>query len=644
MRRRPLWLRVVLRLALVGAGLLVLALGAFFVAYLLVDIPDPNADFQAETSFVYYADGESELGSFAVQNRQVVGLDQVPQHLEDAVIAAEDRSFYENAGIDVLGIARAAWNNLRGEPTQGASTITQQYVKIVYLSQDQTYSRKAREGILALKVQRELPKDDILAGYLNTIYFGRGAYGVQAAADAYFGMDISEVGVREAALLATVLNSPADLDPREGRQARSDALDRYRYVLAGMAEAGDLDPDAAARYERRLPPTVETEVEDSLGGPEGYLMAMVEQELRAEGFSGSEINGGGLRVTTTFDRQAMRSAIEAVRAQQLGRLPQLHIALASLEPGSGAVRAIYGGPDYVESDLNWALAGGQPGSSFKPYALLAGLLDGFSLGDTFNGSSPYVIEGSGETIENQGDSGGTSFGYVSLEYATQQSINTAYVDLTLSMQDGAQKVIDAAELAGIPRSATSQIEPVPVVSLGVSPVPTIDMANAYATFAAAGRVADWFVVEEVADSDGRVVYRHDSPAERVFSPEIASDVSYALQQVVEQGTGTAAASLRCPAAGKTGTATSDGRSGQEIVSSSWFVGYTPTLSTAVMFVRGDGNDALDGYLPSFYGGDYPARTWTSYMQGALEGQECARFPEPAFVSGTPPTTAPPSTT
>jgi len=242
-----------LRSVLVGAMLLVLALGAFFVAYLLVDIPDPNADFQAETSFVYYADDKSELGSFAVQNRQVVGLDQVPPHLEDAVIAAEDRSFYDNAGIDVLGIARAAWNNLRGEPTQGASTITQQYVKLLYLSQDQTYTRKAREGILALKVQRELPKDEILAGYLNTIYFGRGAYGVQAAAEAYFGMDISEVGVREAALLATVLNAPADLDPREGRQARSDALDRYRYVLAGMAEAGDLDPDAAARYERRLP-------------------------------------------------------------------------------------------------------------------------------------------------------------------------------------------------------------------------------------------------------------------------------------------------------------------------------------------------------------------------------------------------------
>ncbi len=641
--RRPLWRRFLVWVTLTLGGLLVLALSAFLIAYAVIDIPDPNEDFQAETSFVYYADGRSELGSFAVQNRQLVLLDEVPPHVQDAVIAAEDRTFYDNAGIDVKGIVRAAWNNVQGEDTEGASTITQQYVKILYLTQDQSYTRKVREGILALKVQRELPKEEILQGYLNTIYFGRGAYGVQAAAEAYFGKDIADVTVREGALLATVLNSPGSLDPREGRAEERDALERYRYVLDGMAESETLPADTAERFARSLPPTQRTSDEDSLGGPEGFLVAMVEDELRALGFSESEIKGGGLQVTTTFTEEDMDAAMRAVREQELGRFEKLHVAMASVEPGSGAVRAVYGGPDYVDSDYNWALAGGQPGSSFKPFALLAGLRNGFSLYDTLDGSAPYVTD-TGEEIGNQGDAQGVSFGPVSLLYATQESINTAYVDLTESMADGREEVIDAAELAGIPTRVTRDIDPVPIVALGYAPVPTIDMANAYGTFAAQGRHSDWYVVEEVTDSGGRTLHTHADTTERAFSADIAADVSYALQQVVLEGTGTNAAVVPCPAAGKTGTATAENADGEAVVSSSWFVGYTPNLSTAVMYVRGDGNDRLDGYLPTFYGGEYPARTWASYMGATLEGEECVDFPEPAFVTGTPTTTAAPTTT
>ena len=638
-KRRSLPRRIASWAGLLVFGMLLVGLVAVLIAYASVNIPDPNDDFQTETSFVHYADGKTQLGSFAVQNRQVVTLDEVPDAVEQAVIAAEDRSFYDNSGIDVKGIARAAYNNLRGESTQGASTITQQYVKILYLTQDQTYTRKAREAILAIKVQRELPKAEILQGYLNTIYFGRGAYGVQAAAQAYFGHDIQQVDVREAALLATVLNSPATLDPRESKAAAQEALGRYRYVLQGMADAGDIDAEELERLSRRLPPTVAPSNDNSLGGPEGFLMAMVEDELRDRGFSGQEINGGGLQVTTTFSQKAMTAAVQSIRAQNLGSLRQLRVALASVEPGTGAVRALYGGRDYVDSSYNWALAGAQPGSSFKPFALLAALRDGYSLGDTFDGSSPYFIEGTGEDVENQGDSGGGSFGPVSLLTATIQSVNTAYVDLTLTMADGGQKVIDAAERAGIRRSALADLDPVPVVSLGYAPIPTIDMAAAYATFAAEGRQADWYVVQRVTDADGKTLYTHRDDSESAMSADIASDVSYALQQVVEQGTGTEALNLACPAAGKTGTAT--GPEGE--VSSSWFIGYTPTLATAVMYVRGDGNDPLDGYLPSFYGGDYPARTWTQYTAAALEGRECVDFPEPAFVTGSP-TTEPPIVT
>jgi membrane peptidoglycan carboxypeptidase len=252
---RPWWRRLLLWCTFTVLGLVAAALLAFVIAYQAVDIPDPNEDFQTETSFVYYADGKTELGEFALQNRQPVALSEVPQSLQDAVIAAEDRTFYENSGVDVKGILRAAWNNLRGESTQGASTITQQYVKIAYLTSEQSYTRKAKEAILALKIQQQLSKTEILQGYLNTIYFGRGAYGVQAASQAYFATDVEDLDVAQSALLATVLNSPGNLDPAEGRQARADALGRYRYVLDGMVDSGTLDQARADRLSRRLPPS-----------------------------------------------------------------------------------------------------------------------------------------------------------------------------------------------------------------------------------------------------------------------------------------------------------------------------------------------------------------------------------------------------
>ena len=567
----------------------------------------------------------------------------MPKTTQDAVIAAEDRTFYDNAGVDVKGIVRAAWNNLQGDSTQGASTITQQYVKIAYLSTEQTYTRKAKEAILALKIQQELSKEEILQGYLNTIYFGRGAYGVQAASQAYFGVDVEELKYDQSAFLAAVLNSPGNLDPAEGKQAKAAALERYQYVLDGMVDLGTLDQQQADAVYDRLPKTPVADTVQRLGGPKGYILTMVEDELNAEGFSDEEISGGGLQITTTFTKQDMQGVVQSVKEQKPDGLKDLHIGVASVEPGTGAVRAVYGGPDFLgegkNAQVNWATAGAQPGSSFKPFALLAGLREGYSLYDTFNGNSPYYLP-TGEDVENQGDSGGGSFGYVSLLTATQESINTAYVDLTVSMEDGPQKVLDSAVLAGIPREDLADVDPVPVVPLGFANVSAIDMANAYATFAAGGERADWFTVSSVTDSSGNELYDHKVQSEQVIDPDIAADITYALQQVVSTGTGTNASTITCPAAGKTGTAT--GPEGE--VSSSWFVGFTPKLATSVTYLRGDGNDALDGYLPTFYGGEYPARTWAGAMEAETGDKDCGSFPEPAFVTGDPPTTAPPSTT
>ncbi len=642
-RKRPLWQRLLLWTGLGVLGLVLAAMVTFFIAYQAIDIPDPNDDFQTETSFVYYADGKTELGEFELQNRQNVALADVPQSTQDAVIAAEDRTFYDNAGVDVKGIVRAAWNNLQGESTQGASTITQQYVKIAYLTTEQTYTRKAKEAILALKIQQELSKEEILQGYLNTIYFGRGAYGVQAASQAYFGVDVEELKYDQSAFLAAVLNSPGNLDPAEGRQAKAAALERYQYVLDGMVDSGSLEQSKADAVYDRLPKTPVAESKERFGGPKGYVLMMVQEELREQGFTDEQIAGGGLRITTTFTEQDMRAVVQSVKENRPDGLDQLHVGVASVEPGTGAVRAVYGGPDYLgerkNAQVNWATAAAQPGSSFKPFALLAGLRNGYSLYDTFNGSSPYYLP-TGEDVENQGDSGGGSFGTVSLLTATQESINTAYVDLTVSMENGPQKVLDSAVLAGIPKESLADVDPVPVVPLGFATVQPIDMANAYATFAAGGERADWYTVEEVSDSDGNEMYDHKVRTEQVIDPDIAADVTYALQQVVSSGTGTNASVITCPAAGKTGTAT--GPEGE--VSSSWFVGFTPKLATSVMYVRGDGNDQLEGYLPTFYGGEYPANTWAGAMEAETGDKDCGSFPEPAFVTGDPPTTAPPSTT
>src|SRR6185312_3065512 len=220
-------------------------IGVFVYLYKTTSIPDPNQDFQTQSSFVYYSDGKTEVGQYATQNRQIIQLADMPKKLQNAVVAAEDRTFWTNHGIDPKGIIRAAFNDARGGATQGASTITQQYVKILYLTQERSLDRKVHEAILSLKLQKQLSKQQILEGYLNTIYFGRGAYGVQAAAKAYFGVDADQLSLRQSAVLASVLNNPSQFDPANGKSNKQALLERYRYVLAGMASMKTITPEQA---------------------------------------------------------------------------------------------------------------------------------------------------------------------------------------------------------------------------------------------------------------------------------------------------------------------------------------------------------------------------------------------------------------
>ena len=659
------------RLRRVGKWALILGLigsligvGGFIVLYQAIDVPDPNEDFETQTSFVYYSDGKSELGQYATQNRESISLDEMPDTLKDAVVAAEDRTFRTNQGIDPRGIIRAAFSNAQGNDTQGASTITQQYVKILYLTQERTLSRKVKEAFISLKLQREISKDQILEGYLNTIYFGRGAYGVQAAAKAYFDVEAKDLDLQQSAVLASVLNDPNDLDPAQGKQAKQELKGRYSVVLGAMAEEGMVDPDQADKAARKLPLFPDIAEESQYGGQKGHVLTMVRDELIRLGYSEEEIEGGGLRVTTTFTKKAMDAAVGGVVAARPEGFSdkQLHIGVATVESGTGAVRGIFGGQDFLDSQINWAVAGGQAGSTMKPAALVAAIEEGFSLEDTFEGNSPIVLP-DGTDIENQGNE---SYGSaVSMVTATENSINTAFIDMTLRMKDGPEKIVDAANRLGIPPGEPTKsrkapgfpnsspgLEPITGVALGNATVSPINMANAYATLANDGRAAEPYLIEKVVLASGETDYQHKVSDSAAVDADIVSDVSYALQQVVQSGSGTAALELDWPAAGKTGTATN----GDGEVSSAWFTGYTRQLSTSVMYVRGKGNEQLQGWLPSYFGGAFPAETWTAVMQQAMEGLPVEEFPEPAYVDGDapveghepytpPPTTqAPPPTT
>nr|MCW2727024.1 penicillin-binding protein [Aeromicrobium sp.] len=616
-------------------GILTSAL-SFFILYRAIEIPDANADFQTQTTQVYYSDGKHKIGEFAMQDRENVSIDEIPASMQAAAIAAEDRTFYTNRGIDIKGIVRAARDNTTsGEIQGGGSTITQQYVKILYLTQERSYSRKIKEAILSIKIHNQLSKKEILEGYLNTIYFGNGAYGIQVASQNYFGKSASELNYAQSALLATIINSPSLYDPyAEGAAERIQP--RFNYVLKGMVDSKAITADEAAKFSDRLPDVKDKKDLNRFGGTKGYLLSVVKEQMGKLEFSPSQIEGGGLRIVTTFDYEDQKDAVEAVKTFKPSGAPELHPALASVQPGTGAVRSLYGGSDFLKVENNWATLPTQPGSTFKVFAIIAALEDGYSLTTTLNGNSPLMKDGK-QITENQGEGGGGSFGSVPLSVAAQKSINTAFVDLTIQMSGGmdsdwavgAQKVLDAANDAGIPKTLTDSWTKVANVSLGTNPVPPVDMANAYATIAAGGKRADWYVVDSVQDYQGNTLHKHEVTTKQTIPKDVAADTVAALQGVVRAGTGTAARTV-CTTAGKTGTATA-GEDDDQHVSSSWFTGMTPKLATAVMYNRGVGNEDLEGYMQPFYGGTIPARTFKAYMDKALDPSQCGTFPPPANI-------------
>lgn len=630
------WVRLIRWCVFLGvAGVLMLAL-TFFILYRTISIPSANADFQTQTTQVFYSDGKHKLGEFSTQDRESIALDSIPASMQAAAIAAEDRSFYTNRGLDFKGILRAVRDNTTSGSIQGGgSTITQQYVKILYLTQERSYTRKVKEAILSIKIHNQLTKSEILEGYLNTIYFGNGAYGVEVASQTYFNKPASRLNYAQSALLATIINSPSYYDPyAEGAQARIQP--RFNYVLAGMAKAGAITEEEAAKFADRIPQVVEKKNVNRFSGSKGYLLQLVKDKMVNDlKFDPGEVDGSGLRITTTFDYEDQKEAVAAIKAFRPEGKPELHQALVSVQPGTGAVRSMYAGRDYLKNQFNWATNGTQPGSTFKPFAVIAALENGYSLQTKLDGNSPLRDSKGNILTTNQGDGGGGSFGSVPLMKATEKSINTAFVDLMEQMDDGPQMVLDAAQQAGVPRTLLDSIRnqdggPPLVTPLGYFPVAPVDMANAYATIAANGKRADWYVIQKVTDYQGATKYKHKVKTKQTIPEDVAADTISAMVGVVRSGTGTNGRTV-CSTAGKTGTATA-GKTEIQHVSSSWFAGFTPKAATAVMYNRGKlGNADLEGYMIPFFGGQIPAKTFAAYMNASLDPSDCGAFPPAANI-------------
>ncbi len=616
---------------LVSGVLAVVLVGgvAFAGLYTTTKVPDPNADFQTNTTYLYYDDGTTQMSDLAVQNRTSLSYDQIPKAMKDAQVAAEDRTFWTNPGISPMGMLRAFIAIASGKDVQGGSTITQQYIKLMYLTPQKTISRKVKEVILALKLSNRLSKEEILANYLNTVYFGRGAYGVQAASQAWFGIDAKDLSVGQAAILASVVQNPSILDPKVDPDNMTRLKARYEYVLSGMLEEKSITQDQYNQFTGKMPDLPTVKVNPRYQGPKGFLVNMAEQELASLGFTDAQINGGGLRVTTTFDQKAQAAAEKSAQANEAqanaaaksrgSKSAAVHAAIASVDTSSGELVALYGGDDFVKNSRNWGTTARMTGSTFKTFGLIAGLRDGYTLDSTFQGNT-FTPKGESETVRNEFNQ---QYGPVSLRVATAQSINTAFVDMVSQMDNGPQKVIQAANDAGAPKAGAW--DSYNRIVLGFAEVSPVNMANAYATLANSGKQNQVHVIREVKDRDGNVLYKAAAANKQTVEQNVAATTTSALQSVVSEGTGAKASALGRPVAGKTGTA----GVGNDIASA-WFVAYTKQIATAVMFVAGDdGQSDLDPYrqagTQTFFGAGFPASTWLSYMQVATQGQPVQGF-------------------
>ncbi|MFJ6696740.1 transglycosylase domain-containing protein [Streptomyces sp. NPDC091272] len=670
----PSWKQVVgVCVGFVGA---LMAAGS--IAYAMVGIPKVHATATAQNNVYYWDDGKPMVATGGEFNRQELAYDKIPPAMRYAVISAENKSFEDDPGVDPMGILRAVVNMAKGGNTQGGSTITQQYVKNSMLEQDQTLGRKVRELLISIKVGGEVDKTEIMAGYLNVSYYGRGAYGLQAAARAYFDKDAENLNASECAFLAAVLKGATYFDPAGAESIdpeatpvknRKRAEDRWGWILNEEVKDGHLSAAERAKF-REFPKVVAMKKNAQLSGQIGYLVDLAKANFinkNDRGIDAEDLSKGGYRIYTTFNKkkvERLEKAVKSVYDKKIdpAKRPETdtHVQFggASVDPRTGAIAAVYGGTDATKHFTNNAdQTGAQVGSTFKPFVLAAAMQHGkrdpagpaeqgmdertlVSPKSIYNGDDQLKIKQyNGEIWRDEKDKewsqtndGHESYGPIDLREAMRVSANSPYVQL--GMDVGIKQVRETAKSAGLLDSSLAKGEN-PSFSIGISDPSAIRMAGAYATFAASGEQNEPYSVREVKKG-GEPFWKHQQKSTPdAIDSNVADNVTEVLKNVVEKGTGSNARIPGRDVAGKTGT--TDGNK------SAWFVGYTPELSTAIDMYRLDDNaeSKKRAFLEMFgtggekkiHGASFPSQIWHDYMVDVLP-EKGGTFPVPEPIGET----------
>lgn len=590
-------------------SVLAATVATYLYAPLPAELPQLTAPTEATATAVLDAYGAPITTFEPAERRILIAPDQIPNDVRRSVLAAEDARFYDHTGVDLVGIARAAWTNQQeGRTAQGGSTITQQVIKNATGDDSRGYDRKFREATAAIRLERSVPKDEILADYLNLVFFGDAAFGIEAAAGTYFQKTAAELSLSEAALLAGIIPAPTRYNPR----TNPDRAEARRQLVLDRLEATGLATPAEVAAARSQVPVLAERYRAVSRFP--YFTDWVERWLTEElGLTSEQVHGEGLVVTTTLDPADQAAADEVAALSLPDPAIDPDAAIVSVEPGTGAVRALVGGRDHSASQVNYALGveggsgGRQPGSSFKPIVLAAALGRGIGLDARYSAPACITPPGS-EPVCNATSRG---YGSQTLESAMVSSTNTVYIQLIRDV--GVARTAQLANQMGITSLDASTAQG--GIALGVTEVAPVEMAGAYATFAAGGLYAEPSPVQRVVAPDGEVLFDlRTRPVQRVMSPETARAINDTLSQVISDGTGEAA-DIGRPAAGKTGTTNN--------YVDAWFVGYTPQLATAVWVGEPEGSIPMYDVrgVAKVGGGTIPAAIWQAYMTRALEGVE-----------------------
>jgi membrane peptidoglycan carboxypeptidase len=659
LRKKKIWKRIRIA-AFVSIGLMILGpVIAIAVAYPLVEWPRPNdiAASQDKTITLLYSDG-TEMGKITSpgENRTLLTYEELPDTVKQAVMAAEDANFYDNPGFDAKAIVRAVWIQATGG-SSGGSGLTQQYIKKATGQEDATLTRKFKELVKAFKMSNESDHNTILTAYMNTVYFGRGANGMKAAAQVYYNKPMAELTPSEAALIAGMIQTPSWSEDQEY------AKKRWEFVMNQMLQKkwiSQADYDAR-QFPQPLP--FEQTQPASLEGPLARVSQQVQNEIDSElvGLTMEKAQKVGVTVTTTIDPKMQQAALDAVNSVMAGQDPELRTSLSAIEPQSGAVRAYYPGKDGLKG-IDYAKGTIQEaGSSFKPFDLVADLKRGKGIGDTYD-STPRTI--AGQPVRNASST--TCGKECSVKQAMKESLNTVFYDMVAGPQGtGTVAVAEAAHQAGIPKTVRIEGQdratlvgegggkPNAGIAIGAdnAQVRPFDMASAYATFAARGVYRAPFFVTKIVGPTGDVLYQHVDQPVPAFDPvetksrDIADNVTETLKEIPAFSKIGCAGNREC--AGKTGTHELADSLNEN--SKAWMVGYTPQLSASVWVGKDKGNVAIRNKEgKAIFGSGLPGQMWKKFMDGALAGVAKESFPKPVPLGNfnpprkSDPPSAPPS--